>query len=148
MFSPDEYKKNIILLAPHHPEAKRELQTLSVSLDFQINCSENSSMSAKLINNGGRYMLHVTAEPSGDRRTVTFKKISSAPVRGEIFLYTTSQEFSNYDISLEFSGKNNKLQKMYPGACVPMEFIPQEMELILGPRKTPLDLQIRFLIRP
>ena len=145
---PEQYKKNLELLAPYHPAAKEELQSLSRKLDFIINCSDNQSMSARLINDGGRYMLKIKAEPSEKKRCVTFKRTVKEALPGSIFLFTASRERSNYDISCEFTDEKNTLIKTYPGNFVPMNFIPQEMTLTLAPRKTPLDLQINIMVRP
>ena len=144
---PEQYKKNLELLAPYHSPAKEELRSLSVKLDFIINCSDKQSMSAKLVNNGGRYMLKIKAEPSEKKRCINFKRTVEEALPGEILLFSTSKECSNLDVFCEFKNEKNTLVKTYPGNSIPMKFIPQEMILTLAPRKTPLDLQINIMVR-
>ena len=143
---PAQYKEHIALLAPYHPLAKEESQRLSAALEFEITCSDDTSLKAELVNEGGRYYLQINADPSGETRHIIFRKSSPKQWRVSVVFFTHSRECNPRDLFCEFTDEKNQLRKVSVGPVPAMRSIPQEMKLTIAPRQTPLDLKIAFHI--
>ena len=141
-----EYIKALSVLAPHHEKANAEYRIYARNLEFDITVSNKNSVSAEKINQNGMQSIKIKTQSSPNAHYVIIKNRSKEKIRGEFFLYTQSPQRSNLDISAEFKNEHGKVQKTYPGNSIMTKYLPDELKIFIAPRRTPLDLDIRFVL--
>ena len=143
---PPEYLKELGKIAPYHERARKEYQLLTRDLALDIAVSDPATISAVKINDGGRHSVKIVAQASDQKRYITVKTKSAEKIRGNIQFFSPSPKCSNYDVYGEFTDGNNRVQKIYSGSFVPMQYIPSELKIFIAPRDVLLDLRIIFML--